>query len=160
RGESAFGFRHVLVQEAAYRAAPKRLRAELHERFADRLDETSPDLAELDEFVGHHLAQAYHLPTGLGEADRRTERLAGDGGRRLGAAGMRAFRRGDMPATLGVLQRSIGLVSSEDPVARELRCNLAIALFGSGESRAAAELLEALVSDSEQARDTRQAAWA
>ena len=33
-----FGFRHVLVQEAVYRAAPKRLRAELHERFADRLD--------------------------------------------------------------------------------------------------------------------------
>ena len=57
-GDGAFGFRHVLVQEAVYRAAPKRLRAELHERFADRLDETSPDLPELDEFVGYHLEQA------------------------------------------------------------------------------------------------------
>ncbi len=38
RGDGGFGFRHVLVQEAVYRAAPKRLRAELHERYADRLD--------------------------------------------------------------------------------------------------------------------------
>ena len=58
-GNGTFGFRHVLVQDAVYRAAPKRLRAELHERFADRLDETSPDLPELDEFVGYHLEQAY-----------------------------------------------------------------------------------------------------
>ena len=66
-GDGAFGFRHVLVQDAVYRAAPKRLRAELHERFADRLDETSPDLPELDEFVGYHLEQAYGLRTELGE---------------------------------------------------------------------------------------------
>ena len=32
RGNGLFGFRHVLVQEAIYRSAPKRLRAELHER--------------------------------------------------------------------------------------------------------------------------------
>ncbi len=38
RASGVFGFRHVLVQEAVYRSAPKRLRAELHERFADRLD--------------------------------------------------------------------------------------------------------------------------
>ena len=37
--ENAFRFRHVIVQEAVYRSAPKRLRAELHERFADRLDQ-------------------------------------------------------------------------------------------------------------------------
>ena len=37
-GNGTFGFRHVLVQDAVYRAAPKRLRAELHERFADRLE--------------------------------------------------------------------------------------------------------------------------
>ena len=84
RGDDEFGFRHVLVQEAVYRAAPKRLRAELHERFADRLDETSPDLPELDEFVGYHLEQAHRLRTELGESDRRVGRLAEDGGRRLG----------------------------------------------------------------------------
>ena len=65
--ENAFRFRHVIVQEAVYRSAPKRLRAELHERFADRLDKTAPDLAELDEFVGYHLERAYGLRTELGE---------------------------------------------------------------------------------------------
>ena len=51
-------FRHVLVQEAVYRAAPKRLRAELHERLTDRFDSRriSPDL---DEFVGYHLERAH-----------------------------------------------------------------------------------------------------
>src|SRR5262249_14637294 len=105
-----FLFRHVLVQEAVYRAAPKRLRAELHERFADRLDETSPDLAELDEFVGYHLEQAYRLRTELGESDRRTERLAEDGGNHLAGAGLRAMRRGDVPATTGLLARAIALL--------------------------------------------------
>ncbi len=96
-------FRHVLVQEAVYRAAPKRLRAELHERYADRLDAIAPDIADLDEFVGHHLEQAQRLLGELGESDRRTERLAEDGGRRLGEAGLRAFKRGDMHATVSLL---------------------------------------------------------
>ncbi len=110
RGDGAFGFRHVLVQEAVYRSAPKRLRAELHERYADRLDTDSPDLPDLDEFVGYHLEQAYRLRTELGESDRRTRRLAEDGGVRLGEAGVRAIKRGDMPATVSLLDRAISLL--------------------------------------------------
>src|SRR5918996_908227 len=90
RGDVAFSFRHVLVREAVYRAAPKRLRAELHERFADRLDQTAGELAELDEFVGYHLEQARHLRAELGESDRRTQRLAEDAGARPGPAGVPA----------------------------------------------------------------------
>ena len=33
-----YRFRHILIQEAAYRATPKSLRAELHQRFADWLE--------------------------------------------------------------------------------------------------------------------------
>ena len=33
-----YSFRHILIQEAAYRAIPKSLRAELHHRFADWLE--------------------------------------------------------------------------------------------------------------------------
>ena len=115
RGDGAFGFRHVLVQEAVYRSAPKRLRAELHERYADRLDTESPELPELDEFVGYHLEQAYRLRTELGESDRRTERLAEDGGRRLGEAGVRALKRGDMPATVNLLDRATSLLPTRIP---------------------------------------------
>ena len=53
--------------------------------------------ADLDEFAGYHLEQAYRLRTELGESDRRTETLAEDAGRRLGEAGIRALKRGDMP---------------------------------------------------------------
>ena len=57
------------MQEAVYRAAPKRLRADLHERYGDRLEEAHSELTELDEFVGHHLEQAYRLRSELGESE-------------------------------------------------------------------------------------------
>jgi hypothetical protein len=93
---------------------PNALRAELHERYADRLDEASPDLAELDEFVGYHLEQACRLRTELGESDRRTTRLAYDGGTRLGDAGIRAIKRGDMPATISLLERAVRLLPPDE----------------------------------------------
>ena len=58
-----FAFRHVLLQEAVYRAAPKRLRAELHERFIDRFEERRASTGDVDEFAGYHLEQAYRLRT-------------------------------------------------------------------------------------------------
>ena len=132
RGEMAFSFRHALVQEAVYRAAPKRLRADLHERYADRLEEAYAELTELDEFVGHHLEQAYRLRSELGESDRRTERLADDAGRRLGEAGVRAMKRGDVPAATGLLRRatSIPLPSALEG---ELLTELGIALRAGGD---------------------------
>jgi len=160
RGNGAFGFRHVLVQEAVYRSAPKRVRAELHERFADRLDEVYAVLPELDEFVGYHLEQAYRMRSELGEVDRRTERLAEDGGRRLGAAGTRAFQRGDVPAALNLHERATSLLSIDDPLNRELRCNLGIILNGAGESARAVIVLTDLVADSGHAGDARMEAWA
>src|SRR5207247_5622769 len=57
-GEDAFRFHHVLIRDAAYRAIPKRIRSELHERCADWLDRQP---GEHDELVGYHLEQAYLL---------------------------------------------------------------------------------------------------
>jgi tetratricopeptide (TPR) repeat protein len=123
RADGAFSFRHVLVQDAVYRAAPKRLRAELHERFADRLDDEHTELPELDEFVGYHLEQAYWLLTELGGADRRTDALAEDTGRRLGAAGLRAAKRGDIPAAGSLLRRA-----TQVPLASESHAELLVEL--------------------------------
>ena len=150
--DGVFAFRHVLVQDAVYRAAPKRLRAELHERYADRLDETSPDLAELDEFVGYHLEKAYRLRTELGESDRRTERLAEDGGRRLRTAGFRSSRRGDVPATIGLFERAVGLESDEH-VRRELSLHLGVAYYAARRTDEAIELLSMLSDESRAAGD-------
>jgi tetratricopeptide (TPR) repeat protein len=155
REEGAFAFRHGLVQEAVYRAAPKRLRAELHERFADRLDRVAQDVAELDELVGYHLERAYRLRTELGESDRRTAQLAEDGGRRLGAAGVRALKRGDMHATRNLLVRATSLLSDEDALRCELLCELSIALRTSGYADRALDALEAAIETSQRLRDRR-----
>jgi len=145
RGDEGYGFRHILVQEAVYRAAPKRLRAELHERFADRLDEASPDLPELDEFVGYHLERAYRLRTELGEPDRRVGRLAEDGGRRLGSSGLRAFKRGDIHAAVSLLGRAMDLIPADQEQRRDLACEYAVALEASQDSERAVEVLTDLI---------------
>jgi DNA-binding SARP family transcriptional activator/tetratricopeptide (TPR) repeat protein len=151
-----FRFRHVLVQEAVYRAAPKRLRAELHERFADRLDETSPELTELDEFVGYHLEQAYRLRTELGESDRRTERLAVDAGQRLGRAGVRALKRGDMPASVILLRRATSLLEPGNEMRRELLSELSIPLLALGDAEHAEVVMEEAIRTSSEASDRRR----
>jgi DNA-binding SARP family transcriptional activator/tetratricopeptide (TPR) repeat protein len=160
RGDDAFSFRHVLVQEAIYRGAPKRLRAELHERFADRLNKVASALAELDELVGYHLEQAHSLRSELGESDRRTDRLAEDGGRRLGDAGMRAFKRGDMPAATNLLGRATALLSPDDPAGRDLLCDLAIAANATRQSERAIELLADAIDRARTAGDPRVGARA
>lgn len=58
-GEEAFGYRHLLIRDAAYQALAKSYRAELHERFARWLEERGTCLVELDEIVGYHLEQAF-----------------------------------------------------------------------------------------------------
>jgi DNA-binding SARP family transcriptional activator len=160
RDEGAFAFRHVLVQEAVYRAAPKRLRAELHERFADRLDRVAQDVAELDEFVGYHLEQAHRLRGELGEDDDRTRALAESSGERLGAAGTRAFRRGDMPATTSLLGRAVSLVPWEKPLRRRLLLDLALARYAARDSDGAVSALTDLVAESEETGDALVEAWA
>ena len=151
-GDGAFGFRHVLVKDAVYRAAPKRLRAELHERFADRLDTTSPDLPELDEFVGYHLEQAHRLRNELGEADRRTEQLGEDAGDRLGGAALRAMKRGDVPATVGVLERAVALLS-EGAFRSELLTELGIALAAASRPDDALDALRRAIDEAVAAGD-------
>jgi DNA-binding SARP family transcriptional activator len=155
RDDDLFAFRHALVREAVYRSAPKRLRAELHERYADRLDTGSPELPELDEFVGYHLEQAYWLRIELGESDRRAERLSEDAGRRLGEAGVRAAKRGDIPATVNLLNRATPLIPKGEPRRRELLCELAIGLRASGDSIAAVEMLAAVVAEAHELKDRR-----
>ncbi|MDH4340175.1 MAG: AAA family ATPase [Thermoleophilia bacterium] len=153
--DGAFGFRHVLVQEAVYRSAPKRLRAELHERYADRLDTVSADLPELDEFVGYHLEQAYRLRTELGESDRRTERLAEDGGRRLGVAGIRAMKRGDVPASVGLLRRATSMLLQRSPLQAELLCELGLSLGAGGDPDEAIEVLQRAIEHARVVPDQR-----
>ena len=114
-----------------------------------------PDISDLDEFVGYHLERAYLLRAELGESDRRTVRLAEDGGRRLGAAGVRALKRGDVRATTSLLGRATSLLPRDEPLRRELLCELGIGLRTSGDSAAAESTLEEAIASSQAAHDRR-----
>jgi len=133
----SFRFRHGLIHDAAYRSAPKELRAELHERFADVLARRTAD----DELVGYHLEQAYLQRTALAPADRHAQRLAEDAGRRLGAAGIRAWKRGEAGGASNLLSRAATLLPAADEERRELLCELGIALNTAGETARADETL-------------------
>jgi class 3 adenylate cyclase/tetratricopeptide (TPR) repeat protein len=104
--EDAYRFRHLLIRDAAYDALPKATRADLHRRFAGWLEEHGQSLVELDEILGYHLEQAARYLDELGRPDAA---LAVAAGRRLGDAGRRAVRRGDMHAGTSLLERSLDL---------------------------------------------------
>ncbi len=71
-GQDAFRFRHQLIRDAAYEGAPKALRAELHERFADWLENVGEArVEEFEEILAYHLEQAHRLLAELGSAGRR-----------------------------------------------------------------------------------------
>ena len=120
-GEDAFRFRHLLIRDAAYEAMPKELRAELHERFADWLDQIGPEhLAERDEIIGYHLEQAYRYRVVLAPVDDTAQKLAVRAGERLGRAARRAMGRADVSATIGLTERALALL----PEDHELRPGL------------------------------------
>jgi DNA-binding SARP family transcriptional activator len=154
-GGDVFGFRHGLVQEAAYRAAPKRLRADLHERYADRLDQDLSGVPELDEFAGYHLERAYRLRAELGETDRKMLQLGDDAARRLGAAGVRAAKRGDSPAAVSLLRRAAGVPTLPDVVTAELRTELGLVLRVGGEFEESTRVLDHAVEAALRSGDRR-----
>ena len=82
------------------------MRADLHARFADWLDEHGQALVERDEIVGHHLGQAARYRMELGRPDPELAQRAGE---RLAAAGRRALWRADTRAAEGLLRRSLEL---------------------------------------------------
>ena len=134
RGEEAFRFRHILIQQAAYRAIPKRLRATFHERFAEWLDSNvGGETVEYAEITGYHLEQAYRYRLELGPPGDSERELASHAADRLALAGHRAFGRGDMPASVNLLRRSASLLPPGDHAGLELLPDLGWALFEVGD---------------------------
>ena len=112
--EEAFRFRHLLIRDAAYDSLPKETRADLHEAFADWLDQ-HVTLVEQDEIVGYHLERAYRNRAELDSVDPRLDDLARRATARLTAAGFGAEERGDMGAACGLLWRGAALLPEGDP---------------------------------------------
>ena len=112
-GEDAFRFCHLLIRDAAYDALPKAVRADLHRRFAEWLEERQAALADLDELVGYHLEQAARYQAELGRADDETRGLADRAAERLAGAGLRASARGDLGGAANLLERAAALLPAE-----------------------------------------------
>ncbi|MDQ3671992.1 MAG: AAA family ATPase [Actinomycetota bacterium] len=123
-GEDAYRFRHLLIRDAAYDSIPKSVRADLHERHAEWLEEKENERGvEYDEIIGYHLEQAFRFRAELGEVDgaRALGRRAAE---RLGAAGKRAFARLDAPAGMNLMSRATGLLPNDDPLRVDLIPNV------------------------------------
>ena len=107
--EDGFRFRHALIRDAAYAGVPKRVRAELHERFADWLAPRT----EVEELVGYHLEQAYRCRVELGAPD---DALASRAFALLATAGKQAYARDDVKAAVNLLERAVDLVPADADV--------------------------------------------
>jgi class 3 adenylate cyclase/tetratricopeptide (TPR) repeat protein len=108
RQDHRLGFRHILIRDAAYDGMPKQSRADLHERFADWLEE---HYAEHEEIAGYHLERSFRYRTELHPVDDEVRELGRRAGERLGSAGRRAFARGDMAAAANLLDRAVSLLA-------------------------------------------------
>jgi class 3 adenylate cyclase/tetratricopeptide (TPR) repeat protein len=107
-GDDAFRFRHLLIRDAAYDALPKADRADLHQSFANWLEQHGAELVELDEILGYHLEQAWRYRTELGVPDDRE--LMAAARNRLESAAHRAILRDDSAAALNLIERGLALV--------------------------------------------------
>ena len=108
----AYRFKHILVRDAAYRTTAKRVRAVLHERFADWLEHRAGGrVGEYHEIIGYHLEAAYRYRVELGNPD---EAVATRAGRHLGAAGRRANDHSDAHAAVNLLGRATALLPLGD----------------------------------------------
>jgi class 3 adenylate cyclase/tetratricopeptide (TPR) repeat protein len=143
RGDDAFRFGHILIRDAAYSGMPKELRAELHERFADWLQQKVGEHArEYEEILGYHLEQAYRYRSELGSLDDRARELGRRAGLLLGSAGVRALARIDLPAATNLLERAVDVLPHEDADRSELGVELGAALVVSGDFAQARRVFE------------------
>jgi len=101
-------FSNLLLRDVAYNGLLKRRRSELHRRYGDWMVDgpSAPRLVEVEELVGYHLEQAYALGVEVGLVDEDVVESGRRAAQHLGAAGERAFVRGDMPAAANLLHRA------------------------------------------------------
>ena len=138
-----FRFRHILIQQAAYRATPKSLRAELHERFADWMRGPTRDGRHRARRRSSATTSSRRFAIGRSSAPSATAELelAHRAGDHLAAAGQQAFQRGDMPATVNLLGRAAALPTPRGGAGLAALPELGYALFETGEVDEASSVL-------------------
>ena len=138
-----YSFRHILIQEAAYRSIPKSLRAELHHRYADWIEVSVSDLFPArSEILGYHLEQSVRYRTELWPGDPESAALSQRAAGHLETAGYAAHDRGDDVAAVNLLDRTAALLPGDDPVLGRLYTILGTALIEAGQFEKAKATLD------------------
>jgi len=115
-GQDAFRFRHQLIRDAAYEAAPKALRAELHERFADWLEGVGEGrVDEFEEILAYHLERAHRLLEELGPLDETGRELGLRAAGHFAASARRASDRSDDRAAAALFRHVADLLPEGHP---------------------------------------------
>ncbi len=137
--EPVYRFHHVLIRDAAYRSLLKEARAELHERFADWLQEKAGELVgEHEEVIAFHLEQAQAYRRQLGPLDARGRALGDRAARRLHSAGRRALAREDLAAAANLLSRALACGAGAE---EEMQWDLCEALLSAGDAASARDVV-------------------
>ena len=135
-------FRHILIQEAAYRAIPKALRSDLHHRLADWLEHVVWEPAtQRAEILGYHLEQSVRYRNELQPAEAQSSPLPRRAAAHLETAGRAAHDRGDALAAVNLLDRAAALLPPEDPALARLYTSLGTALTEAGQLEKASATL-------------------
>jgi class 3 adenylate cyclase/tetratricopeptide (TPR) repeat protein len=145
-GEVGYRFAHSLVRDVAYELLVKSARAELHESYADWLEEQAG--GGYGEIVGFHLEQACRCHAELHPGSGSQYRgLASRAGGYLGAAGHQAVARGDLPAGVNLLERAVALQSDDERARGVLVPELGMALVQLGRLAKADDVLTSAAAD-------------
>ena len=143
RPDEEYSFRHILIQEAAYRAIPKSLRAELHHRFADWLEYVFWEPAtERPEILGYHLEQSVRYLSELRPAEAQSSPLPRRAAGHLETAGRAAHDRGDALAAMNLLIRAAALLPRDDAALARIYTSLGTALTEAGQLEKALATLD------------------
>jgi len=138
-----YSFRHILIQEAAYRAIPKSLRGELHHRFADWLEYVLWEPAtERPEILGYHLEQSVRYLSELRPAEAQSSPLPRRAASHLERAGRAAHDRDDALAAVNLFVRAAALLPRDDPALARLYTSLGAALTETGQLEKAMTTLD------------------
>ena len=158
-GEDAFRFRHLLVRDTAYQGIAKRVRADLHERFALWLEAVTGERAsEYEEIIAYHYEEAYRNLVDVGMKDERVTSLGIEAGTRLAETGRRATNRGDFPAAITLLRRAIAALPRAHSTHASLLPDLAHVLNDAGQFDEAEQIIEDAISLAEETND-ESLAW-
>jgi len=138
-----YSFHHILIQQTAYRAIPKSLRAELHHRLADWLEYVAwTPATQRAEILGYHLEQSVRYRRELRPGETQPSPLPRRAAAHLETAGQAAHDRGDALAAVNLLVRATGMLPPEDPALARLGTSLGIALTEAGQLEKARATLD------------------